>query len=64
MATLVRPPLLETKLRAPDRRPGMVVRPDLMQRLDRAVADHRLTLVSAAAGWGKSTLVGEWLATL
>lgn len=64
MATLVRPPLLETKLRAPDRRTGMVARPDLTRRLDRAVRDHRLTVVSAAAGWGKSTLVGEWLATL
>lgn len=64
MATLVRPPVLETKLRAPDRRPGTVARPGLIERLDRAVADHRLTVVSAAAGWGKSTLVGEWLATL
>ncbi len=63
MATLLPPPLLETKLRAPGRRPGLVARPDLMARLDRAVAGHRLTLVSAAAGWGKSTLVGEWLAT-
>ncbi len=64
MTTVVRPPLLETKLRAPDRRPGMVARPGLTARLDRAVAEHRLTLVSAAAGWGKSTLVGEWLAGL
>ena len=62
MATLVPPPLLETKLRAPGRRPGLVARPALTARLDRAVAGHRLTLVSAAAGWGKSTLVGEWLA--
>ena len=62
MATLVPPPLLETKLRAPGRRPGLVARTTLTSRLDRAVAEHRLTLVSAAAGWGKSTLVGEWLA--
>lgn len=63
MATLVPPPLLETKLRAPGRRPGLVARPALSERLERSVDDHRLTLVSAAAGWGKSTLVGEWLAT-
>jgi LuxR family maltose regulon positive regulatory protein len=62
MATLLPPPLLETKLRAPGRRPGMVERPGLTGLLDRSVAAHRLTLVSAAAGWGKSTLVGEWLA--
>ena len=64
MTTVVRPPLLETKLRAPDRRAGLVARPGLAARLDRCVAEHRLTLVSAAAGWGKSTLVGEWLAGL
>lgn len=62
MATLGPPPLLETKLRAPGRRPGLVARPELAGHLDRSVAEHRLTLVSAAAGWGKSTLVGEWLA--
>ncbi|MBJ7456332.1 MAG: helix-turn-helix transcriptional regulator [Thermoleophilia bacterium] len=56
------PPLLETKLRAPGPRPGMVARPGLTALLERSVAAHRLTLVSAAAGWGKSTLVGEWLA--
>jgi LuxR family maltose regulon positive regulatory protein len=40
----------------------MVARPGLTALLERSVAAHRLTLVSAAAGWGKSTLVGEWLA--
>ncbi len=62
MSSLSRPPLLETKLRAPGARPGTVPRPMLIERLDRAVAAHPVTLVSAAAGWGKSTLVGEWLA--
>jgi LuxR family maltose regulon positive regulatory protein len=55
------PPLLETKLRPPDPRPGLVPRPGLAERLDEA-AERRLTLVSAPAGWGKTTLVGEWLA--
>jgi LuxR family maltose regulon positive regulatory protein len=42
----------------------MVARPGLIEHLDRAVDGHRLTLVSASAGWGKSTLVGEWLAAV
>lgn len=57
----VGPPLLETKLRPPHRRPGLVARPDLIERLERE-AGRRLTLVSAPAGWGKTTLVGDWLA--
>jgi LuxR family maltose regulon positive regulatory protein len=62
MQTLAGPPLIETKLRPPDRRPGFVPRPDLVGRLAAEVAAHRLTLISAAAGWGKTTLVVDWLA--
>ena len=64
MQTLSGPPLIETKLRRPDPRPGLVPRADLVARLDAAVAAHRLTVVSAAAGWGKTTLVGDWLGTI
>ncbi len=64
MQALAAAPLIETKLRPPDARPGMVPRADLVARLDAAVEAHRLTIVSAAAGWGKTTLVGEWLGTL
>ena len=53
--------MLETKLRPPGRRAGLVARPDLLARLD-AGSDRRLTLVTAPAGWGKTTLVGDWLA--
>jgi LuxR family maltose regulon positive regulatory protein len=53
--------MLETKLRPPGRRPGLVARPDLLARLDAGSA-RRLTLVTAPAGWGKTTLVGDWLA--
>jgi LuxR family maltose regulon positive regulatory protein len=60
MALAVGLPLLETKLRPPDRRPGLVPRPGLVARLEEA-AGHKLTLVSAPAGWGKTTLVGDWL---
>jgi LuxR family maltose regulon positive regulatory protein len=56
----VGPPLLETKLRPPDPRSGLVPRPELIERLERA-AERPLTLLSAPAGWGKTTLVGEWL---
>jgi LuxR family maltose regulon positive regulatory protein len=53
--------LLETRLYAPTPRRGRVPRPRLHERLDRG-AEARLTLVSAPAGFGKSTLVAEWLA--
>lgn len=62
VTTLTPPPLIETKLRPPDRREGLVARRRLLERLDHAVGRHPLTLVSASAGWGKSTLLGSWLA--
>ncbi|MDQ1712075.1 MAG: hypothetical protein QOE45_1525 [Frankiaceae bacterium] len=55
-------PLLETKFHAPLRRRGVVERPRLTERLD-LVRESRLILVSAPAGFGKSTLVTEWMAT-
>ncbi len=54
--------LLETKLFAPRLRPGLVPRPRLAERLQLG-ARSRLTLVSAPAGFGKSTLLAEWLAS-
>jgi LuxR family maltose regulon positive regulatory protein len=56
-------PLLDTKFHAPRPRSGIVARPLLSDRLERG-ARSRLTLVSAPAGFGKSTLVAEWLAAL
>ncbi|WP_217924296.1 LuxR C-terminal-related transcriptional regulator [Miltoncostaea oceani] len=64
MTTVAGPPLIETKLRPPDRRAGLVPRADLVARLGAAVDAHRLTVISAAAGWGKTTLVGDWLGTV
>jgi LuxR family maltose regulon positive regulatory protein len=62
MTEEVSTPLLATKLYIPPRRPGLVPRPRLMARLDEALRlQHRLTLVSAKAGTGKTTLVSEWL---
>ncbi len=54
-------PLLETKLHIPRWRRGLVARPRLSERLSRG-AESALTLVSAPAGFGKTTLLAEWLA--
>jgi LuxR family maltose regulon positive regulatory protein len=56
-------PLLRTKLQVPPPRPDHVPRPRLVQQLD-AGFYRKLTLVSAPAGYGKSTLLGEWVAGL
>ena len=53
-------PLLETKLHVPRRRRGLVARPRLSERLSHGV-ESALTLVSAPAGFGKTTLLTEWL---
>ncbi|MEA2145316.1 MAG: hypothetical protein QOG59_903, partial [Solirubrobacteraceae bacterium] len=54
-------PLLETKLYVPRSPRGLVPRPRLGERLDRGTAS-KLTLISAPAGFGKTTLLAEWLA--
>jgi LuxR family maltose regulon positive regulatory protein len=57
------PPLLATKLHAPRWRAGLVSRPRLIAALDRGANGRgKLTLISAPAGFGKSTLLAEWLA--
>ncbi|MEU8225809.1 LuxR C-terminal-related transcriptional regulator [Kribbella sp. NPDC048915] len=53
--------VLATKLFVPARRAGLVGRPWLSERLDDVLEPgRRLALVSAPAGFGKTTLVGEW----
>ena len=59
--SLVPAPLLETKFYVPRSRHGLVPRPRLGERLDRGTAST-LMLVSAPAGFGKTTLLAEWLA--
>jgi LuxR family maltose regulon positive regulatory protein len=55
-------PLLTTKLYIPPPRPNLVERPRLVKRLDEGLSlGHRLTLVSAPAGFGKTTLLSEWV---
>ena len=53
--------LLETKFYIPRSRRDLVPRPRLIERLDRGIA-LKLVLVSAPAGFGKTTLLAEWLA--
>ena len=56
-------PLLRTKLYIPPARPGLVSRPRLLERLDEGLrVGHKLTLLSAPAGFGKTTLLSEWVA--
>jgi LuxR family maltose regulon positive regulatory protein len=53
-------PLLETKLFIPMRRRGLVARLRLSERLNRGT-EAKLTLISAPAGFGKTTLLADWL---
>ena len=54
--------LLTTKLYIPLPRPNLVPRPHLTEQLDDGLQrGHRLTLVSAPPGFGKTTLVSEWV---
>jgi LuxR family maltose regulon positive regulatory protein len=58
-------PLLKTKLSIPPHRPTLVKRPRLIEHLDDGLRhEHPLTLISAPAGFGKTTLVTDWLSHL
>jgi LuxR family maltose regulon positive regulatory protein len=54
-------PILATKLYAPPHRPRLVLRPSLIERLNEGL-HRKLTLISAPAGFGKTTLASEWIA--
>lgn len=53
-------PVLTTKLFIPARRTNRVIRPKLIERLNRGLG-RKMTLISASAGFGKTTLVSEWV---
>ncbi|NTU82219.1 MAG: helix-turn-helix transcriptional regulator [Chloroflexales bacterium] len=53
--------VLATKLFIPPPRPNAVLRAGLIARLNEGL-QHRLTLISAPAGFGKTTLASAWLA--
>jgi LuxR family maltose regulon positive regulatory protein len=57
--TVVTHTLVTTKLRVPKSRSNLVARPRLRQALGWNEG-RKLTLVSAPAGFGKTTLLGEW----
>jgi LuxR family maltose regulon positive regulatory protein len=52
--------LVATKFYAPSPRPDLVLRSRLFRQLDMGL-QHKLTLVSAPAGFGKTTLLSEWV---
>jgi LuxR family transcriptional regulator, maltose regulon positive regulatory protein len=58
-AMLERDGLLATKLYLPRPRPGLVPRPRLLEHLDQGMA-RELVLVCTPAGFGKTTLLGDW----
>jgi LuxR family maltose regulon positive regulatory protein len=53
--------LLSTKLYIPHPKRELVHRPRLIERLHTGMA-RKLTLISAPAGYGKTTLVSDWIA--
>ncbi|MBV9228179.1 MAG: LuxR family transcriptional regulator, partial [Chloroflexi bacterium] len=53
-------PILATKLYIPPLRPQVVSRPRLIERLNEGL-HRKLTLISAPAGFGKTTLVSAWI---
>jgi len=58
-------PLLTTKLYIPPARPNLVQRPRLVEQLNEgARLGRKLTLISAPAGFGKTTLVSEWIQSM
>jgi LuxR family maltose regulon positive regulatory protein len=58
-------PILATKLYIPSLRPNVVLRSRLIEQLNEGFAASRqLTLISAPAGFGKTTLVSDWIAGL
>ncbi|MEJ2709803.1 MAG: LuxR C-terminal-related transcriptional regulator [Anaerolineales bacterium] len=62
-------PLLVTKMHIPQLRPGLLARPHLIERLNsgliqRGAFTRKLTLVSAPAGFGKTTLIVQWLSEM
>ena len=56
-------PILATKLYIPPTRPDLVPRPRLIERLNEGL-HRKLTLISAPAGFGKTTLVSDTLRRL
>jgi LuxR family maltose regulon positive regulatory protein len=55
--------ILATKLYIPPPRAKIVLRPRLIEQLNEGLrSGHRLIIICAAAGFGKTTVVSEWVA--
>ncbi len=55
-------PILTTKLFIPPVRSDLLPRPHLIKKLEE-IADYPLTLISASAGSGKTTILSEWVSS-
>lgn len=56
-------PILATKLYIPSPQPKLISRPRLVERLNEGLSlGRKLTLISAPAGFGKTTLISDWVA--
>ncbi len=53
--------LIETKLHSPHSKPTQIDRPDLLYKLQ--TCEQKFVLISAPAGYGKSTLLAQWFTT-
>src|SRR6476620_8044799 len=53
-------PILTTKLYIPPPRSNAILRPRLIERLNEGL-HRKLILISAPAGFGKTTVVSEWV---
>jgi len=59
----IAPPLLKTKLHIPQRRSDIVPRPLLIKQLNERV-QRKLTIITAPAGYGKTSLASDWIHAL
>jgi LuxR family maltose regulon positive regulatory protein len=59
-ANISREPLIKLKLFVPQLRNDLISRPHLINKLDQG-SNCALTLISAPAGYGKTTLLSEWI---
>src|SRR5918998_3424063 len=55
--------VLKPKLYAPSPPPESVARPRLLKLLTEGLKDHRIALIDAPPGYGKTTLLAQWRST-
>ena len=60
-AATVETPLLQTKLYIPPSQPNHISRSHLVQHINEGTG-RKLTLIAAPAGFGKTSLLSQWIA--